>query len=257
MYRLPVSGAKVFLRELTGVEDLLLAEAPRSDTALALAIISRLAEPVEDSNVPWEELTPTDLDALLLTIRRTVLGETISGGSSCPVETCGARVDVTFSIGQYLDSQRPRKPRDVEATNEPGWFRLHGTPVSFRLPNGADLVAISTQDEPVSDLIRRCVRPPDPPARLLRQIERAMDDLAPSPATDLQGTCPECGHAFELRFDPQDFSLRELREQAAFIYEDVHLIAQHYRWSEAEIMLLPRNRRIRYAEMIRQEKGQT
>jgi len=50
--------------------------------------------------------------------------------------------------------------------------------------------------------------------------------------------------------------LRELREQAAFIYEDVHLIAQHYRWSEAEIMLLPRNRRIRYAEMIRQEKGQ-
>ena len=255
MYRLPVSGAKVSLRELSGVEDVLLAEAPRSDTELALAIISRLAEPVEDSNVPWEELTPTDLDALLLTIRRTVLGETISGDSSCPIETCGAKVDVTFSVAQYLDHQRPRKPRDVEATNEPGWFRLQGSPVSFRLPSGADLLAISTQDDPVSDLIRRCVRPPDPPARLLRRIERAMDALAPSPATDLQGTCPECGHIFELRFDPQEFSLRELREQAAFIYEDVHLIAQHYRWSEAEIMLLPRNRRIRYAEMIRQERG--
>src|SRR5882762_4947593 len=137
MYRLPVSGAKVFLRELTGVEDLLLAEAPRSDTALALAIISRLAEPVEDSNMPWEELTPTDLDALLLTIGRTVLGETSSGNSSCPVETCGARVAVTFSIGQYADGQPPRTPLEVEATNDPGWSRLHGTPVSFPPPNGA------------------------------------------------------------------------------------------------------------------------
>jgi hypothetical protein len=104
-------------------------------------------------------------------------------------------------------------------------------------------------------LIRRCVRPADPPRRLLRRIENALDALAPSPATDLQGVCPECGENFELRFDPQSFSLREMREQAAFIYEDVHLIAQHYRWSEAEIMALPRRRRLRYAEFIRQEEG--
>lgn len=243
------------LRELSGVEDILLAEAPKSDTELALAIISRLAQPVDDANVLWEELTPTDLDALLLNIRRTVFGETITGDSYCPAETCGARVDVTFSVGQYLAHQRPRKPRDVETASESGWFKLHGSQVTFRLPQGADLLAVCKHDQPVSALIQRCVRPPDPPARLLRRIERAMDALAPSSTTDLQGDCPECGHTFEFRFDPQEFSLRELREQAAFIYEDVHLIARHYGWSEAEIISLPRNRRVQYAEMIRQERG--
>lgn len=256
MYCLPVSGAKVFLRELTGAEDVLLAEAPKSDTALALAIISRLAQPVTDSDLQWDELTPTDLDALLLTIRRTVLGETISGDFLCGVETCRARVDVAFNIRDYLDHQRPRKPRGVETTDEPGWFRLRDSLVSFRLPNGADQLAVSQQDEPVRDLIRRCVRPLELSGRLLKRVENAMEALAPSLAFDLHGTCPECGADFELHFDPQQFSLRELRDQAAFVYEDVHLIAQHYQWSEAEIMSLPRTRRIRYVEMIREEKGE-
>jgi hypothetical protein len=72
----------------------------------------------------------------------------------------------------------------------------------------------------------------------------------------LQGACPDCGRDFEFRFDPREFALRELREQAAFIYEDVHLIAQHYGWSEPEILSLPHNRRVRYAELIRQERGE-
>lgn len=244
------------LREMTGVEALLLAEGTESDTELELAIISRLAEPVSDSSVPWEELTPTDLDALLLAIRQTVLGETISGDSSCPHESCGARVDVSFRVDQFLAHQRSRQPDDVESTNEPGWFRLQGSTATFRLPNAGDLLATSNQDDPALELIRRCVRPPDEPARSLRRIERAMDALAPSPPTDLQGACPDCGRDFEFRFDPREFALRELREQAAFIYEDVHLIAQHYGWSEPEILSLPHNRRVRYAELIRQERGE-
>ncbi len=257
MYRLPVSGTKVFLRELTGAEDVLLAEAPESDTALALALISRLAQPVEESEVQWDALTLTDLDALLLMIRRRVLGETISGDFSCPAETCGARVDVAFKITDYLAYQNPRKPRGVEETDEAGWFHLRGSPVSFRLPNSADQIEIGNRAEPVRDLIRRCVRPPESSGRLLQRVENAMEALAPSLTTNLHGVCSECGSAFEFRFDPQQFILRELRDQAAFVYEDVHLLAQHYQWSEVEIMSLPRTRRIRYVEMILQEKGQT
>jgi hypothetical protein len=255
MYRLPVSGARVSLREMTGAEELLFAEGSNSDSELELAIVSRLAERVDDEGEPWEEFTPTDLDALLLAIRQKILGETISGDSSCPVPACGARVDISFSVGQYLDHQRPRKPRDIESTDEPGWYRLQGSPATFRLPNGGDLLAVHSQPDPVSELVRRCVRPPDQPTRWLRRIERAMDQLAPSPTTELKGTCPDCGHSFNFQFDPRQFALRELRDQAAFIYEDVHLIAEHYGWSEAEIMSLPHNRRVRYAELIREERG--
>lgn len=255
MYRLPVSGINVLVREPTGADDVLLAEIQESRTSLALALISRLAQPAEDSNVAWETLTPTDLDALLLLIRRHSLGEKISGHFSCPAADCGARVDIEFDTQDYLTNQQPTWPEDVEEAEEEGWFRFHGSAVSFRLPSGSDQLAISRQADPVSELIRRCVRPADPPARLLKRIEQALDALAPSPATDLPGVCPECEKSFQLRFDPQSFSLRELCDQAAFIYEDVHLIAQQYRWSEAEIMSLPRSRRLRYVEMIRQERG--
>jgi len=240
---------------MTGAEEILFAEGSKSDSELELAIVSRLAERLDDQNISWEEFTPTDVDALLLAIRQQILGETISGDSSCPAPACGARVDISFNVGQYLDHQRPSQPRDIEAADEPGWYRLQGSPATFRLPNAGDLLAIRSQPDPASELVRRCVRPPDQPARLLRRIERAMDQLAPSPTTDLKGTCPDCGHQFDLQFDPRAFALRELREQAAFIYEDVHSIAAHYGWSEAEILSLPHQRRVRYAELIREERA--
>src|SRR5438034_4585643 len=121
MYRLPVSGMKVLLREPTGSDDVLLAEAPVPDTSLALELISRLAEPLEDAEVEWDALTPTDLDALLLMIRSSVLGENISGNFSCPSAACGARVDIAFQTAEYLVNQQPARPADVEEADEQGW----------------------------------------------------------------------------------------------------------------------------------------
>jgi hypothetical protein len=54
-----------------------------------------------------------------------------------------------------------------------------------------------------------------------------------------------------LFFDVQAFCLTELRNQAAFLYEDVHLLAQCYHWTEADILALPRHRRAHYAEFAR------
>jgi hypothetical protein len=55
-------------------------------------------------------------------------------------------------------------------------------------------------------------------------------------------------------FDPQDFTLRELRDDAAFVFEEIHLIASRYHWSEERIMRLPGQRRVQYAEIIRQDE---
>ena len=59
----------------------------------------------------------------------------------------------------------------------------------------------------------------------------------------------------KLRSDPRQFTLRELRDQAVFIYEDTHLLAEHYHWPEAEILALPRERRLRYAQMVRASRS--
>lgn len=253
--RLPVSGMEVMLRLPTGAEDILLLEGPVYDTAFALELIARLASPANGQAVEWSALCVTDLDALLLLLRQKLLGNLIRTDIVCPAADCDARIDVAFRVGEYLAHHRPCPARGVEASDEPGWFHLRNTPVSFRLPTAADQVLAAPAPKPERELIRHCIRPAGIPARLLKRVETAMEMLAPSLSQDLQGQCPQCETSVDMYFDVQQFVLSELRDQAAAIYEDVHVLALHYHWSQAEILALPRGRRAHYAEMIQQERS--
>ncbi len=113
----------------------------------------------------------------------------------------------------------------------------------------------ATATKPLHALIQRCIRPAGIPARLVKRVETAMETLAPSLSDNLQGQCLECSMTIDMYFDIQQFVLSELRNQATFIYEDVHLLAKHYHWTQAEILSLPRSRRTRYTEMLQQERS--
>ena len=253
--RLPVSGIEMMLRLPTGAEDILLLEGPVYDTALALELIARLASPAKGLVVEWSTLCVTDLDALALLLRQMIFGDLIRTDIICPTQDCGKRIDITFRIKEYLAHHRPRKARDVEAADETGWFRLRGTPVSFRLPSGADQIAVALTLKPERELVRRCIRPADLPVRLVKRVETAMEAMAPSLSHNLRGQCSECGATVDIYFDIQQFVLRELANQAAFIYEDVHLLAKYYHWTQAEILSLPHSRRTRYTELLQQERS--
>jgi hypothetical protein len=254
MFRLPVSGLAVVLRQPTGLEDILLLEAPRCDTHLALTLVSRLASCTDGSVTEWGALPVTDLDVLLLRLRQRVFGDVIRTDVRCPVRDCGARIDVMFRIEDYLAHHTPHRPRGVDVVEtEPGWFQWRDKEIRFRLPSGADQAAVAGLAQPERELIRRCIRPAELPARWLRRVENAMDALAPS-LSHLQGDCLECRTRVDIHFDVQPFVLRELRDQAVFLYQDVHLLARYYHWPEEKIMELPRYRRIHYAEMLAQER---
>lgn len=241
----------IVLRQPTGAEDILIMESCADDAALAIALMSRLAQAAEGRSVCWEDLPVCDLDAALLRIRQTVFGDLIRADATCPAPACGKRIDMAFGVNEYLEHHSPRRTRGAEPAPEAGWMRLRGASISFRLPTGADQLAIAFHPDPQGELIRRCIMPTDIPAAAMRRVEHAMEALAPSLAHNLSGPCPECGAWFEVYFDPRQFTLRELRDQAVFIYEDTHLLAEHYHWPEAEILALPRDRRLRYAEMVR------
>jgi hypothetical protein len=253
--RLPISGIEVILQPPTGAEDILLLEAPIYDTAFALELIARLALPANGLAVEWSTLCVTDLDALLLLLRQMIFGDLIRADIVCPAQDCGKRIDIAFRIKEYLAHYRPRKARGVEAADEAGWFRLRGTPVSFRLPSGADQVAVAKAPKPERELIQRCIRPVDIPSRLVKRVETAMEIMAPGLSHNLQGQCPECGTTVDVYFDVQQFVLPELRNQATFIYEDVHLLAKQYHWTQAEILSLPRSRRAHYTQLLQQERS--
>jgi len=258
-FRLPVSGIDVALRHPAGVDDILLAEAGGAELGLAEAVVGALARPLDGGALVWADITLTDLDAALLAIRRMVLGDRIESSARCAAQGggggCGARIDLGFHITDYLAQHRPRMPRGVMRSDEPGWFRLDESTVRFRLPTSADLEAIAPARDAARMLAARCIRPDDVSARLRRRIERAMDALAPSLYGDLEGTCPECGAIVGIAFDPQRFVVAELRQHAAFVFEEVHLIAGGYRWTEQEILRMPRARRARYAELIHESRA--
>jgi hypothetical protein len=200
----------------------------------------------------------TDMEALMLLLRQTTLGNSVRAETQCSRPDCGARVDASFRVDEYLASRTPDIPRGIEKLDEPGWFSVKGKAVRFRLPRCKDLLRISAvtrSNEARRLLVRTCVEPPAVPAQLQLRIERAMQVIAAPLSGNLAGTCPECNHGLSIHFDVLSFVLRELRDHAVSIYQDIHLLALHYKWPEEKILELPRKRRQHYAEMIRSERS--
>jgi hypothetical protein len=245
--RLPVAGIDVVLRAPAGADDLLLLEGGPPGMSLALDLLSRLAARADGAPLDVAALPIGDVDVLLLRLRQRLLGDAISAEDLCRAANCRARVDVSFSIGAYLTHHLPGAVADVAPAAGEGWYRLGD--VEFRLPRAADELAIALAREPEEELLRRCVRAPILGEAARARVEQAMETMSPSLYSELEGACPECGAAVETTFDPRQYTLRELRDRAALVYEDICAIAHYFHWSEAEILALPAARRSRYAQL--------
>jgi hypothetical protein len=251
MFRLPISGFDVALQFPAGADDLLLLEAVETDTCLAIRLVERLSTSAGEYR--WEALPAGDLEALLLMLRRMVFGDTIRASAVCPARNCRKPVDVSFRISDFLKHHAPRKPAYVVEEGEPGWWRLHETEITFRIPTVADQLAVRGSLNVGAALRRLCVRPERLSGGGIRRVERALEALGPILSGSLRGRCPECMSETEVYFDVERFVLTELRDQAGYLCRDVHLLAKHYHWPEQAILALPRYRRLEYAEMLLEE----
>jgi hypothetical protein len=141
----------------------------------------------------------------------------------------------------------------VNDSNAPAGVDDLACAAAFRLPTVADQLAVAGERNGGDELVRRCIRPAGVSLRFRRLVEAAMERMAPSLSGDLQGTCPECGAEVVVYFDALQFCLRELRDRAAFVYQDIDLLARRYHWSETDILTMPYVRRTNYVELARQE----
>ncbi|HVU76783.1 MAG TPA: hypothetical protein VHC67_04320 [Gaiellaceae bacterium] len=233
---LPASGRRVAVGEPSGDDELLALEGAGSPVETMLALAARLVSGVDD----WRVLPAADLAAAALLVRRAWIGRTIRTDAFCPAPGCGERIEIAFSVEEYVDHHRPRAYRGV-GEPEPGVYELAGA--RFRLPTVGDLL---------DGTLHECIAEGAPPA-VARRIERALQALAPSLAGELAGVCPECGATVDLWFEPVDYVLAELRDASAALFQQVHELASAYHWTEHAILALDRRRRTRYVELVREE----
>jgi hypothetical protein len=252
---LPVSGQHITLRHLTGRDEMLLLETGGSEPERGLAFLERLACGGADP----ARLPVADVDALFLLLRRAMIGERIVAEALCSAPGCGAPVDLAFEISGFLSHHRPQAPRlrgwdlTPDAAAE-GWFELRragptGAAVRFRLPTASDERDAAHQVDGAAALAQSCFAPFPPPRAAAIAAETAMAALAPPLAGTLAGSCPDCGAELSAPFDPRRYILAEFTARAAFVSEEVDVLAARYHWSEEAILDLPSRRRAAYVAM--------
>ncbi|OKI51391.1 hypothetical protein [Micromonospora sp. CB01531] len=197
-------------------------------------------------------LTRSDRARLLLALRAALAGDEIRLIAPCPNPDCGEIAEVVLSVAALL-GPGPGTADSVDVDTSDGRFRV-------RLPRGADdaAVAVLPDGERNVALWRRIVEP-DPsgagPASTAA-LAAALAELGESvcaPDLAVVARCPECAAWLELDPDPADLLGRAQLGNADRLLAEVHCLAYHYGWAQADILALSRNRRHRYLDLLRRQ----
>jgi hypothetical protein len=130
--------------------------------------------------------------------------------------------------------------------------------VRVRVATGADQAALAELAEPddaARVLASRLVVEPGDMATMsdddVRAIEAAVEEVAPEVATRVRLECPACGAGNEIGVNPYLCLTRGADE----LFSEIHSLASHYHWGEAEILAMPRARRKIYIGLVDAARG--
>lgn len=66
--------------------------------------------------------------------------------------------------------------------------------------------------------------------------------------------CPACGMATEVAIDLETLALASLVRRQRALLQEVHCLASHYGWTEADVLAVPAPRRARYLALIEDQR---
>jgi hypothetical protein len=268
------------LRPLSGADEEFLLESggalspARRTTALLARSLTRLGpwSPVPTAAV--SALPLGDREALLLHLRRLTLGERLECVLRCPALGCGERMELELAVNDLLAPlATPAEPWYEEVF----WDGSASWRVRFRLPTGedqelaADLVRHASHEGDGGDgaalLLERCVASavpegsatgepaPELPAALAEAVAERMAELDPQAEIVLHLVCPACGRETATLFDVAAWLYQEIAGLAAELYREVHLLAFHYHWREADILAMTGRKRRLYLGFLAEALG--
>jgi len=262
---------EVELKPITGREQRLLAGlSPQAAmSAVTTALLSRRLERIGSlSRVGASlvrELLAGDREFLLLKLFEITFGGKLYVTLRCPAEACSEPLEVPLEVGELTVEAPPLRSRTF-------FFKPQSDPerqMEFRLPTGGDQEAMVqrqdlTEEEQRELILAACLQGQhrtDTALEVIKrlsvsdreQIELQMKALAPQLELKLEAICPECGANFSAEVDLPFLVLAEMKAREAVLDWEVHFLAWHYHWSEAEILALSPTRRRRYIELLEEE----
>lgn len=214
----------------------------------------------------FSQMSMGQRDACLLSLREQLFGTRLSGLAKCP--KCGEQLELAFLVDDIRapHSDRNDLAADLASASQIFGFLAEGYRVRFRLPNSADLLAVTAAaDEGATQrsLLRRCVLSveedsvdvtesilDDLPEAVEKALSAEMDQADPQGNVQFELNCPACGHQWFLTFDILRYLWHEIDDWARRTLREVHRLASAYGWSEREILALSANRRQMYLEMV-------
>lgn len=252
---------RAWLRPLTGWQEAALSGAtldPRGVSELLCQSLARLGGYSDPSAELMDALTRYDRQRLVLCLRQSLFGDRLPLTLRCPNPDCGELADMDLEISSLLPDATEPVPEVVEVQTPQGRALL-------REPTGVDDQVMHTHRgshrERSDALWARLVleldgRPLDVDALTLetRQLlALGLERISRHPELSFVTRCPECGGWIELHLDPIALLARELELGAGRLVVEVHALAFHYHWTEAEVLALSRTRRWRYLELVKRQ----
>jgi DNA-directed RNA polymerase subunit RPC12/RpoP len=193
-------------------------------------------------------------DWRLLLLREWTFGPQLASVANCP--DCGARLEWSVKAADLRVAKQPEPPGDLSLEAAPYHVR-------FRLPNTLDLAASASCEDAASAreaLLERClsatrlndqeIAVSDLPAVVAEAIVKQMAEADPQADTQLDLSCPACGHRWQAFFDINSFFWSEINAWAKRILIEVHTLASAYGWRELDILNLSAWRRQFYLNLV-------
>lgn len=158
---------------------------------------------------------------------------------------CGDSFEFDLGLAQLLAEQDFQPSLSVE---------VQGQSIRLRRATGADLR--EWRAAPSVDALRMLdslLLDGDVAAEHLAELSAAIAQADPLAAFSVACQCPGCGADREVDIDLDAAALGRLQQRQRALLRDIHTLARHYGWSEAQVLAIPAARRAQYLALIEQQ----
>jgi hypothetical protein len=242
------------MNNLSASELLNIWEMGRSKTLVQQALLLLSASCPEIPIDTLAELSIGQRDALLLTLREMIFGQSLDCVASCP--GCSDQLELSLNLADIRIEKKAKSTREFTTT-------IENCEVRFRVPNSKDIALLydpkdltASQEEVYGHCIlsifknSKQISFDELPVNVKEEISDRIAKADPQADVLLDISCPSCNKKWQVVFDIVPFFWTEITAWAYRIMYEVRNLALAYGWSEKDILAMSPWRRHHYLEMI-------